>query len=313
MPSKVNVDVEGRTLGLSNLEKVLYPETGTTKGEIIQYYTHVAATLLPHLRDRPVTRKRWPNGVDEANFFEKNAPRGTPDWVRTAELPSPGSAKDRETVVYVMADDLPTIVWLANLAVLELHVPQWTVDADGAATNPDRLVVDLDPGEPANVIECCQVALLLGELFDDAGLPSYPKTSGSKGMQMYVPLDGSATDDEVSGYARALAQRLEREHPKLIISRMERAARPGKVFIDWSQNNAAKTTVAPYSVRGRARPTVSTPVTWDEVEQGARSTAKKRLPLQFDIDDVLARIEEDGDLLEPMLDEAYPLPDLDEA
>ncbi|TDC47948.1 ATP-dependent DNA ligase [Jiangella ureilytica] len=309
MPSKVTVDVEGRTLGLSNLEKVLYPETGTTKGEIIQYYTHIAPVLLPHLRDRPVTRKRWPNGVEEASFFEKNAPRGTPDWVRTAELPSPGSTKDRETVVYVMTDELATIVWLANLAVLELHVPQWTVDAKGKGTNPDRLVVDLDPGEPANVIECCRVALLLGELFDDAGLPSYPKTSGSKGMQMYVGLDGSATDDEVSAYARGLAQRLEREHPKLVISRMERAARGGKVFIDWSQNNAAKTTVAPYSVRARTRPTVSTPVTWDEVEQGARSTARKRLPLQFDIDDVLARVDEDGDLLAPLLDEAYALPE----
>jgi bifunctional non-homologous end joining protein LigD len=311
MPSKVTVDVEGRTLGLSNLEKVLYPETGTTKGEIIQYYTHIAPVLLPHLRDRPVTRKRWPNGVEEASFFEKNAPRGTPDWVRTAELPSPGSTKDRETVVYVMTDELPTIVWLANLAVLELHVPQWTVDAKGKGTNPDRLVVDLDPGEPANVIECCQVALLLGELFDEAGLPSYPKTSGSKGMQMYVPLDGGSTDDDVSAYARGLAQRLEREHPKLVISRMERAARGGKVFIDWSQNNGAKTTVAPYSVRARSRPTVSTPVTWDEVEQGARSTARKRLPLQFDIDDVLARVEEDGDLLEPLLSEAYALPELD--
>ncbi|MBB5790821.1 non-homologous end-joining DNA ligase [Jiangella mangrovi] len=312
MPSKVNVDVEGRTLGLSNLEKVLYPETGTTKGEIIQYYTHIAPILLPHLRDRPVTRKRWPNGVEEASFFEKNAPRGTPDWVRTAELPSPGSTMDRETVVYVMTDELATIVWLANLAVLELHVPQWKVGDDGKGQNPDRLVVDLDPGEPANVIECCQVALLLGELFDDAGLPSYPKTSGSKGMQMYVALDGGATSNEVSAYARGLAQRLEREHPKLVISRMERAARPGKVFIDWSQNAGAKTTVAPYSVRARPRPTVSTPVTWDEVEQGARSTARKRLPLQFDIDDVLARVEEDGDLLEPLLDEAYALPELDE-
>ncbi|SEE35675.1 non-homologous end-joining DNA ligase [Jiangella alba] len=308
MPSKVNVDVEGRTLGLSNLEKVLYPETGTTKGEIIQYYTHAASVLLPHLRDRPVTRKRWPNGVEEASFFEKNAPRGTPPWVRTAELPSPGSTMDRETVVYVMADDLPTLVWLANLAVLELHVPQWTVDDSGAGTDPDRLVVDLDPGEPANVIQCCQVALLLGELFDDAGLPSYPKTSGSKGMQLYVPLDGSATSDDVSGYARELAQRLEKEHPKLVISRMERAARGGKVFIDWSQNNSAKTTIAPYSVRGRARPTVSTPVTWDEVEAGARSTATKRLPLQFDIDDVLARLADDGDLLAPMFDEAHALP-----
>ncbi len=313
MPSKVNVDVEGRTLGLSNLEKVLYPETGTTKGEIIQYYTHAASALLPHLRDRPVTRKRWPNGVAEANFFEKNAPRGTPSWVRTAELPSPGSTKDRETVVYVMADDLPTLVWLANLAVLELHVPQWTVSADGVGTNPDRLVVDLDPGEPANVIQCCQVALLLGELFDDAGLPSYPKTSGSKGMQMYVALDGSATSDEVSAYARGLAQRLEGEHPKLVISRMERAARGNKVFIDWSQNNSAKTTVAPYSVRGRARPTVSTPLTWDEVEAGARSTATKRLPLQFDIDAVLGRLSDDGDLLEPMLTEAHPLPAPDDA
>ena len=174
-------------------------------------------------------------------------------------------------------------------------------------------MVDLDPGEPANIIECCQVALLLGELFDDAGLPSYPKTSGSKGMQMYVALDGGSTDDEVSGYARALAQRLEREHPKLVISRMERAARGGKVFIDWSQNNSAKTTVAPYSVRARSGPTVSSPVTWDEVEQGARSTAKKRLPLQFDIDDVLARLDSDGDLLAPMLDEAHALPEVDEA
>lgn len=308
MPSKVTVDVEGRTLALSNLEKVLYPETGTTKGEIIQYYTHVAPVLLRHLRDRPVTRKRWPNGVEEASFFEKNAPRGTPDWVRTAELPSPGSTKDRETVVYVMADELATIVWLANLAVLELHVPQWTVSGDGVATNPDRLVVDLDPGEPANIIECCQVALLLGELFDDAGLPSYPKTSGSKGMQMYVALDGSATSDEVSSYARGLAEELETSHPKLVISRMERAARGGKVFIDWSQNNGAKTTVAPYSVRARSAPTVSTPLTWDEVEQGARSKATKRLPLQFDIDDVLARLTDDGDLLEPLLDEANPLP-----
>ncbi|PZF80111.1 non-homologous end-joining DNA ligase, partial [Jiangella anatolica] len=306
MPSKVTVDVEGRTLGLSNLEKVLYPETGTTKGEIIQYYTHVAPVLLPHLRDRPVTRKRWPNGVEEASFFEKNAPRGTPDWVRTAELPTPGSTKDRETVDFIMADDLPTLVWLANLAVLELHVPQWTVDASGVGTNPDRLVVDLDPGAPANIIECCQVALLLGELFDDAGLPSYAKTSGSKGMQMYVGLDGSATDDEVSGYARGLAQRLEKEHPKLVISRMERAARGGKVFIDWSQNNGAKTTVAPYSVRARAHPTVSTPVTWDEVEQGARSKATKRLPLQFDIDDALARLDDDGDLLEPLFTDAHP-------
>ena len=304
--TKVPVKVDGRTIALSNLDKVLYPDTGTTKAEVIDYYSRIAAALLPHLAGRPVTRKRWPNGVEASNFFEKNAPRGTPSWVRTAELPSPGSTMDRDTVTYVMADDLPTLVWLANLAVLELHVPQWKVDKLGKATNPDRLVVDLDPGEPAAIVECCQVALLLGELFDEAGLTSLVKTSGSKGMQMYVPLNGSATDDEVSSYARGLAVQLEKEHPKLILSRMERRERRGKIFIDWSQNNAAKTTVAPYSMRGRATPTVSTPLTWDEVEEGVRSRAKA--PLRFDIADVLGRVDDYGDLLAPLFDESHPLP-----
>ncbi|WP_298330583.1 non-homologous end-joining DNA ligase [Haloactinopolyspora sp.] len=304
---KVSVRVEGRTLALSNLDKVLYPETGTTKGEVIDYYSRIAPVLLPHLADRPVTRKRWPDGVEADSFFEKNAPRGTPSWVRTVELPSPGSTKNRETVRYVMADELATLVWLANLAVLEIHVPQWTVQ-DDVATNPNRLVVDLDPGEPATIIECCQVALLLAEVLDDAGLPSYPKTSGSKGMQMYVPLDGSADDDAVSQYAHDLAEQLERDHPKLILSRMERRERRGKIFIDWSQNNAAKTTIAPYSTRGRATPSVSTPVTWDEVERAARSRARTQLPLRFDFDDVLGRIDDHGDLLEPLLDAGFQLP-----
>jgi bifunctional non-homologous end joining protein LigD len=307
-PKKVSVDVEGRTLALSNLEKVLYPETQTTKSEIIHYYSQVASVLLPHLADRPITRKRWPDGVDADSFFEKNAPRGTPDWVRTVELPSPGSTMDRETVIYIMADDLATLVWLANLAVLEIHVPQWTVNRRGVAANPNRLVVDLDPGEPATIIDCCQVALLLGELFDNVGLPSYPKTSGSKGMQMYVPLDGGSDDDAISAFARDVAQRLERRHPTLIVSRMERRARPGKVFIDWSQNNSAKTTVAPYSLRGRPIPSVSMPVTWDEVDKAARSRARKQLPLQFDIHDALERIANDGDLLAPLLTEACALP-----
>ncbi|PSK92993.1 bifunctional non-homologous end joining protein LigD [Haloactinopolyspora alba] len=305
--SKVSVDVDGRRLALSNLDKVLYPRTGTVKSEVIEYYTRIAPVLLPHLAGRPITRKRWPDGVDEDSFFEKNAPRGTPSWVRTVDLPSPGSTMNRDTVTYVLADDLPTLVWLANLAVLEFHVPQWRVD-DGAATAPDRLVVDLDPGEPATVVECCQVALLLAEALDRDGLPAYPKTSGSKGMQMYLPLDGSADSDTVSDYAHRLAERLEGDHPKLILSRMERRERRGKVFIDWSQNNSAKTTVAPYSLRGRETPSVSMPVGWDEVEQAARSGARRPLPLQFGTDAALERVDDDGDLLAPLFDRGYSLP-----
>jgi bifunctional non-homologous end joining protein LigD len=303
---KLSVEVEGRKLGLSNLDKVLYPETGTTKGEVIDYYTRIAPVLLPYLADRPLTRKRWPDGVEAESFFEKNAPRGTPEWVRTVTLPSPGSTRNRETVTYVVCDELPTLVWLANLAVLELHVPQWRVDGD-QPQNPDRLVLDLDPGAPATFIECCQVALLLAEALADDGLLAYPKTSGSKGLQMYVALDGKAPVDDVHGYARRLAERLEIEHRDLVISRMEKRARAGKVLVDWSQNNAAKTTVAPYSLRGRERPTISAPVTWEEVERTARSKARTRLPLRFDYAETLARVEEDGDLMSPLQDEAHPL------
>jgi bifunctional non-homologous end joining protein LigD len=303
---KLSVEVEGRKLGLSNLDKVLYPETGTTKGEVIDYYTRIAPVLLPYLADRPLTRKRWPDGVEAESFFEKNAPRGTPEWVRTVTLPSPGSTRNRETVTYVVCDELPTLVWLANLAVLELHVPQWRVDGD-QPQNPDRLVLDLDPGAPATVIECCQVALLLAEALADDGLLAYPKTSGSKGLQMYVALDGKAPVDDVHGYARRLAERLEIEHRDLVISRMEKRARAGKVLVDWSQNNAAKTTVAPYSLRGRERPPISAPVTWEEVERTARSKARTRLPLRFDYAETLARVEEDGDLMSPLQDEAHPL------
>jgi bifunctional non-homologous end joining protein LigD len=304
---KVTVEVDGRKLGLSNLDKVLYPESGTAKAEVVDYYTRIAPVLLPHLADRPLTRKRWPDGVAAASFFEKNAPRGTPSWVRTVTLPSPGSTRDRETVTYVVCNDLPTLVWLANLAVLEMHVPQWKVDGK-RPLNPDRLVVDLDPGAPATIIECCQVALLLADALADDGLLAYPKTSGSKGMQMYVPLDGKAEVNGVHGYARELAERLEKEQPRLVVSRMEKRLRRGKVLVDWSQNNAAKTTVAPYSLRGREQPTVSTPVTWEEVERAARSTARTRLPLRFDDRDVLARVEELGDLTAPLHEEAYPLP-----
>jgi bifunctional non-homologous end joining protein LigD len=301
--SRVIVEVDGRRLGLSNLDKVLYPRSGTTKGEIIDYYTRMAPVLLPHLADRPLTRKRWPNGVEGGSFFEKNAPKGTPQWVRTVELPSPGSSRGTETVTYVVCDDLATLVWLANLAVLELHVPQWRVNGTNPQ-NPDRLVLDLDPGPPATIVECCQVAVLLAEALAADGLLCYPKTSGNKGLQAYVPLDGSAAVDEVHRYARELAEQLEKEHPKLIVSRMDKSVRRRKVLIDWSQNNAAKTTVAPYSLRGREDPTVSTPVTWDEVN----ATAEGEAPLQFDLADVLDRIEGHGDLLAPLHDEAYALP-----
>ncbi|HSI93275.1 MAG TPA: non-homologous end-joining DNA ligase [Jiangellaceae bacterium] len=304
MPSaKVIVEVEGRRLGLSNLDKVLYPDTGTTKGEVIDYYTRLSPVLLPHLADRPLTRKRWPNGVEAGSFFEKNAPRGTPDWVHTVELPSPGSSRGSETVTYVVCNDLPTLVWLANLAVLELHVPQWTVD-DAVPRNPDRLVLDFDPGPPAGIVECCQVALLVAEALAADGLLAYPKTSGSKGLQAYVALDGAAPAEDVHGYARRLAERLEKQHPELIVSRMDKRVRRRKVLIDWSQNNAAKTTVAPYSLRGRAAPTVSTPVTWSEVA----ATAEDRAPLQFDLTEVGDRVATDGDLLARLHEEAHQLP-----
>lgn len=301
--SRVIVEVDGRRLGLSNLDKVLYPKTGTTKGEVIDYYTRIAPVVLPHLVDRPLTRKRWPNGVAQGSFFEKNAPKGTPEWVRTVELPSPGSSRGTETVTYVVCDDLPTLVWLANLAVLELHVPQWRVDGT-TPLNPDRLVLDLDPGPPATIVECCQVAMVLAEALAADGLLCYPKTSGNKGLQAYVPLDGSAPVEDVHRYARELAERLEKEHPKLIVSRMDKSVRRRKVLIDWSQNNAAKTTVAPYSLRGREEPTVSTPVTWDEVE----ATAHDKGRLQFDFTDVLDRIDDGDDLLAPLHGEAYALP-----
>jgi bifunctional non-homologous end joining protein LigD len=259
--------------------------------------------LLPHLADRPLTRKRWPDGVAAGSFFEKNAPRGTPDWVRTVELPSPGSSRGTETVTYVVCDDLPTLVWLANLAVLELHVPQWRVDGT-EPRNPDRLVFDFDPGPPATIVECCQVALLVAEALATDGLLAHPKTSGSKGMQAYVALDADAPVEQVHGYARRLAERLEKAHPKLIVSRMDKRVRRSKVLIDWSQNSAAKTTVAPYSLRGVDAPTVSMPVTWDEVEL----TATKANPLRFELADALERLETDGDLLAGLLAEAYPIP-----
>ncbi len=298
--AKTSVEVDGRTLQLTNLDKVLYPETGFTKGEVIDYYRQVADVLLPRLADRLLTRKRWPDGTAKGSFFEKNAPRGTPEWVTVVNLPSPGSSKGRETIDYVVVDDLPTLVWLANLAALELHVPQWTVGRDGDARGADLLVFDLDPGEPATVVECCHVAGLVRELLNADGLDAFAKTSGNKGLQLYVPI-AEAAPGRTSAYAKELAQRLEAAQPDLVVHRMTKALRPGKVLVDWSQNNPAKTTVAAYSLRARETPTVSTPISWDEVG-GCRESAD----LRFTADDVLERVARDGDLLAPLLARSRP-------
>ncbi len=299
---KVAVDVEGRRLQLSNVDKVLYPEVGFTKGQVIDYYARVAEVLLPHLAGRPLTVKRYPNGVDGHFFFEKNAPSHAPDWVRTVVLPSPGSTKERDTVRYVIIDDLPTLIWIANLAALELHIPQWTVGPRGGHRGVDLMVFDLDPGPPATIVECAQVAQLIRDALRADGLRSWAKTSGSKGMQLYVPLE-AVEAERAWEYARTLAQRLAGEHSCLVVWQMTKSLRSGKVLIDWSQNSAAKTTVAPYSLRARPLPTASTPLTWDEVT-GCRSPEQ----LRFTSDDVLDRFAKHGDLAAPLRTERQTLP-----
>jgi bifunctional non-homologous end joining protein LigD len=292
---RVPVEIDGHRLSLSNLHKPLYPEF--VKAEVIDYYTRIAPALLPHLTGRPATRKRFPDGVAGQFFFEKNAPSHTPDWIRVVELPTPGSSRGFETLNFIIIDDLPTLVWCANMAALELHVPQWTVGPRGKVHDPDLMVFDLDPGPPAAIAQACEVALLLRDLLGADGLTAYPKTSGGKGLHLYVPV---AETTRTSEYAKDVAERLAAEHPKLIVSRMDKKLRRGKVFVDWSQNNPAKTTVAPYSLRAAGEPFVSTPLTWDEVEQGGA--------LRFTATDVLERVEEHGDLLEPMLRNHQKLP-----
>lgn len=298
--SEVQVEVEGRRLTITNLDKVLYPRTGTTKGEVLDYYARIAPVLLPHLADRAVTRIRWPNGVEKPSFFEKNAPAGTPSWVRTAEVPTTGSrsGKGEGTIRFPICDDLPTLTWLANLAALELHVHQWTVTRTGRPRKPNRLVIDLDPGEPAGLSECCQVALMVRDRLADRGLETSPVTSGSKGLHLYAGLPqtgkGSLDSEGTTDLAREVAEALAADEPALVTATMTKARRGGKVFLDWSQNSGSKTTVSPYSLRGRERPTVATPLTWAEVEAGAEDELAID---QFRFDEVLARVEEHGDLL----------------
>lgn len=292
----LTVRVAGRNLELSNLTKVLYPRTGFTKAEVIDYYTRVAPAALPHLQGRPLTRVRFPNGVDAPSFFEKNVPAGVPAWVRRETLPVPGSAAGRQTLDFVVADDLATLVWLANLAALELHTPQWRIGAAG----PDLLVMDLDPGAPAGLPECCEVALVLRDRLAADGLVAWPKTSGRKGLQLYCPISSTQPARVVSSYAKRVAAELRQADPGRITDQMAKRLRPGKVFIDWSQNNAAKTTVAPYSLRAEPAPRVSTPLTWDEVAAGqARG---------FEPGEVLDRVQRYGDLLAGLLETGPELP-----
>jgi bifunctional non-homologous end joining protein LigD len=296
------VEIQGRHLKLSNLEKVLYPATGFTKQQVIDYYARIAPAILPHLVGRALTRKRYPDGVDGEPFYEKNAPKYRPEWVKTAPIWSEGN---RRTVYYVLANDLATLVWLANLAALELH-PSLALAKD--ITCPTEMVFDLDPGPPANIVQCCQVGLWLREIFEHFGLKSFPKTSGSKGLQLYVPLNTPTTYDATKTFAHALAQLLEHEHPEMVVSDMKKTLRAGKVFVDWSQNDEHKTTVAVYSLRAREHPTVSTPVTWEDVERAFKKKDASRLV--FEAPQVVSRFEKLGDLFEPVLTLKQRLPDL---
>jgi bifunctional non-homologous end joining protein LigD len=293
--SRQRVEIDGRTLSVSNLEKVLFPEVGLTKAQVIDYYVRVAPVLLPHLAGRPVTFTRWPDGIEGQTFFEKNSARHAPEWVRRVTVPSPGSSTGRETLDMVVLESVADLAWAANLAALELHVPQWQVDDDGVPQLPDLLVLDLDPGPETGLPECCAVAERLGARLEADGLDPVVKTSGSKGMQVYAPIE-AADREHPSRYAKALAQELAAETPDSVVWRMEKVLRPGKVLIDWSQNNPAKTTVAPYSLRARPRATVSTPIGWDEVD--AVREGADPATLRFPTDDVLARVEEYGDLFD---------------
>jgi bifunctional non-homologous end joining protein LigD len=298
------VEVDGRELKLTNLDKVLYPKAGFTKGEVVDYYAKVAPAIIPHLAGRAVTLRRFPEGVDDldAAFFEKRCPKHRPKWVKTARVEAgPHAGK----IDFCVCDSLPTLVWMAQLAAIELHP---SLSLSRAPKRPTVLAFDLDPGPPADVVDCCRVALRLRELFDHFGVRCFPKTSGSKGLQVYVPLNSKASYDETKPFAKAIAQLLEKQTPEQVVSKMKKELRKGKVFVDWSQNHQRKTTIAVYSLRARERPTVSTPVSWDEVENAA---AKEDAgSLVFEAGDVLERVERHGDLFAPVLELEQELPEL---
>lgn len=282
--------LDGHHVRISNLDKVLYPDDGTTKYDVISHYLAVADAILPQLAGRPTTRKRWPDGVESKPFFEKNLPRGTPDWVRRVVIDSPGSTKQRDRVTYPILENRAGLVWVANLAALELHTPQWSVGPRDGIRDADRLVIDLDPGAPAGLAECVEAAQLIRERLADDGLDTLPVTSGSKGLQLYAPLERARPPMRLREYAYELASELEAAHPELIVANMKKTQRGGKVLLDWSQNNPAKTTITPYSLRGRARACVATPRSWDELDDPAALR-------QVHVEEIPDRLESLGDLM----------------
>jgi bifunctional non-homologous end joining protein LigD len=294
------IEIAGRQLKLSNLEKVLYPAVGFTKGQVIDYFVRIAPVLLPHLEGRPLTLKRYPEGVDGMYFYEKSCPKHRPDWVQTAPIWSSGR---NDYIQFCLAQDIPTLVWAANLADLELHT---SLSRAKKMEEPTMMVFDLDPGPPADIVLCCRVALGLREIFERFNLQAFAKTSGSKGLQIYVPLNTPVTYDDTKTFSHALARLLEQEHPDLVVSDMKKSLRVGKIFLDWSQNDIHKTTVNVYSLRAKERPTVSTPVSWEEVEK----CLKKRDPnlLVFESAQVLNRVQKMGDIFEPVLTLKQRLP-----
>src|SRR5205823_2405507 len=299
--TSVEVQIEGRTLKLTNLEKVLYPEVGFTKAQVIDYYTRIAPVLLPHTHDHPLTLKRYPNGVDAEFFYEKNCPKHRPPWVQTARVWSGGNNRDMH---YCMCQDLPTLVWLAQLGTIELHN---SLSLASDLPRPTMLVFDLDPGPPANIVDCCRIGLKLRDRFAERKLQSFAKTSGSKGLQLYVPLNTKVDYVQTKTVSKGLAEDFERELPKEVVSLQRKTLREGKVLIDWSQNDQYKTTINVYSLRARARPTVSTPVRWDEVDACAEAGDPSQLV--FDSEQLLERVRELGDLFEPVLTLKQKLPD----
>ncbi|HWQ54643.1 MAG TPA: non-homologous end-joining DNA ligase [Bryobacteraceae bacterium] len=298
---KQQLEVQGRTLAISNAGKVLYPEAGFTKAHVIDYYVRVSDYLLPHLKNRPVTLKRYPEGVRGGHFYEKDAPRYTPSWVRTFPVPRRMGGTD---IRYILINDLPTLVWCANLANLEIHpflhrVPK--IDT------PSAVVFDLDPGEGMGVLDCARVAFLLKNVLERLDLRSFPKVSGSKGIQLYVPLNRSARYDATGPFARGLAQKLAAEHPDLVVAEMAKTVRKRKVFIDWSQNSDFKTTVGVYSLRAKqAQPYVSMPVTWDELRKAERNGGEASL--YFTPGTAIERLERTGDLFAEILTLKQKLP-----
>jgi bifunctional non-homologous end joining protein LigD len=300
MSNRAELIVGGQTLSVSNLDKILYPKAGFTKGQVIDYYIRIADALLPHLKDRPLTMKRYPNGVENEFFYEKNCPSHRPKWVKTAKVWSEGNNRMMD---YCLAQDLPTLVWAANLADLELHT---SLSRKNAVERPTMMVFDLDPGAPADIVQCCQVGIWLRDILQEMKLQSWAKTSGSKGLQLYVPLNTAVTYDETKALSHALAEYLEREHSNLVVSKMSKALRKGKIFVDWSQNDEHKTTICVYSLRAKEEPTVSTPVTWEEVETTLKKKDAKRLV--FRCEKTLQRVEKMGDLFEEVETRKQKLP-----